>query len=94
MTDYSTCKERDAFDQAIYDLINEYLQDSSFYPDNAYLAINTASKEIQIGALQEFDANWKTYPIEELLRENEDKTTKEVDIDVTFDIASEYFFVR
>ncbi|WP_321518554.1 hypothetical protein [uncultured Bacteroides sp.] len=94
MTDYSTCKERDAFDQAVYDLVNEYLQDSFFYPDNAYLAINAASKEMQIGALQEFDANWITYPIEELLRENEDNKKKEVDIDVTFDIASEYFFVR
>lgn len=94
MTDYSTCKERNAFDQAIYDLVNEYLQDSSFYPDNAYFAINIASKEIQIGALQEFDTNWKTYSIEKLLRDNEEKKAKEVDIDVTFDIASEYFFVR
>ena len=94
MTYYSSSKERNAFDQNIYDLVNDYLQDSSFYPDNAYFAIKTASKEIEIGALQDFDVNWITYPIEELLRENDDNTNKEVDIDVTFDIASEYFFIR
>ncbi|MBP1631399.1 MAG: hypothetical protein H6Q15_2292 [Bacteroidetes bacterium] len=94
MTDYSSSKERDAFDQNIYDLVNEYLQDSSSYPDNAYFAINTASKEIEIGILQDFDADWINYPIEELLRVNENNAMKEVDIDVTFDIAYEYFFVR
>ena len=52
------------------------------------------TKKIELGTKAEFAANWETYPIENLIRDNEDNSGKEADIDATFDIASSFYFVR
>jgi len=94
MSDYSSYSERDSFNEALYNIIEEYLQDPDAYPINTVLAINTVSMEIELGSSDKFISNWETYQIENLIRNNEDNKGMEVDIDATYELASSHFFVR
>jgi len=94
MSDYSSYAERDAFSQDIYDLVNEYLSDPKAFPEDVVLAVNIKTSEIQLNCKTVFSAEWETYPIRNLIRDNEDNTAKEADSDVTYEIASSFLFVR
>ena len=94
MADYSSYAERDAFSQDICDLVNEYLLDPNAFADDVVLAINNKTNEIQLASPSIFSAEWETYPIQTIIRNNEDNTGREVDSDVTYEIASSFFFVR
>ena len=94
MSDYSSYTERDAFNAALCNLVEEYLQDKDAYPANTVLAINGKTMEIELGTQADFVTGWKTYAIQSLIRNNEDNSGKEADIDATYDLASSYFFVR
>jgi hypothetical protein len=94
MSDYSSYAERDAFSHDIYDLVNEYILDPNVFPKDVVLAINNKTKEIQLDSQTGFSAEWETYPIQTIIRKNDDNTAKEVDNDVTYEIASSFFFVR
>ncbi len=94
MSDYSSYTERDAFDEALCNLVEEYLQDKDAYPTDAVLAINGKTMEIELGAQADFVTGWETYAIQSLIRNNEDNSGKEADIDATHELASSYFFVR
>ena len=94
MSDYSSYAERDAFSQDIYDLVNEYLLDPNAFPEDVVLAINNKTNEIQLGSQTSFSVDWETYPIQTIIRNNDDNTAKEVDNDVAYEIASSFFFVR
>ncbi|MDO9154625.1 MAG: hypothetical protein Q7U47_13140, partial [Paludibacter sp.] len=90
----SSYTERDAFNEALCNLVEEFLQDKDAYPADIVLAVNSKTKKIELGTQTEFAAGWETYPIENLIRNNEDNSGKEADIDATFDIASSFYFVR
>lgn len=94
MSDYSTYAERDAFNEALCNLVEEYLQESDARPENTVLAINAKTLEIELGTNADFKAGWETYPIQSLIRNNEDNSAKEADIDATHELASSYHFVR
>lgn len=94
MSDYSTYTERDTFNDALCALVEEYLQNQDAYPTDTVLAVNAKSMAIEIGSQANFAAGWETYPIHSLIRNNEDNSGKEADIDATLDLASSYFFVR
>jgi FKBP-type peptidyl-prolyl cis-trans isomerase (trigger factor) len=94
MSDYSSFTERDAFNEAICNLVEEYLQEKDARPTDTVLAVNSKTKKIELGIKTEFTTGWETYPIENLIRNNEDNSGQEVDIDATFEIASSFFFVR
>jgi hypothetical protein len=94
MSDLSSYTERDAFNEALCNLVEEYLQDKDAYPEDTLLAINNKTKEIELGTQADFVTGWKTYPIQSLIRNNEDNSGKEADIDATHELASSYFFVR
>jgi len=94
MSDYSSYTERDAFNEALCNLIEEYLQDQNIYPVETVLAINTKTMEIELGAESVFDSQWEKYSLATLIRINEDNTGKEADIDATHELASKYYFVR
>lgn len=94
MSDYSSYTERDAFNEAICNLVEEYLQDKDVYTVDPVLAVNTKTMEIELGAEIDFDGQWEKYPIETLIRESEDNSAKEADIDATYELASSYYFVR
>lgn len=94
MSDYSSYTERDAFNEALCNLVEEYLQDKDAYPADVVLAINSKTMEIELGERADFITGWETYPIQSLIRNNEDNSGKEADIDATQELASSYFFVR
>ena len=94
MSDLSSYTERDAFNEALCNLVEEYLQEKDAHPTDTVLAVNSKTKKIELGTKAEFAASWEIYPIENLIRDNEDNSGKEADIDATFDIASSFYFVR
>ena len=94
MSDYSTYTERDTFNDALCALVEEYLQNQDAYPADTVLAVNAKSMAIELGSKANFATGWETYPIQSLIRNNEDNSGKEADIDATHDLASSYFFVR
>jgi len=93
MSDYSSPAERDIFNEKIYELINDYIEDSEAYTPDMVLAIQSSSNELKMCSMYEIEVGWDVYEIESLIRVDESGTGKEVDIDATFDIASRYFFV-
>lgn len=94
MSNYSSNTERDAFNEALCNLVEEYLQDKDAYPTDTVLAINRKTMEIELGATTDFITGWETSPIQSLIRNNKDNSGKEADIDATHELASSYFFVR
>ena len=94
MSDYSSYTERDAFNETLCNLVEEYLQDKDAYPDDTVLAINSKTMEIELGTQADFVPGCETYPIQSLIRNNVDNSGKEANIDATHELASSYFFVR
>jgi hypothetical protein len=94
MSDYSGYVERDNFNEKIYELISDYIENSEAYPQDTVLAIESRSNKLKLSSMDEIGMGWDVYQIETLIRTNESGTAKEVDIDASFDIASSYFFVR
>lgn len=94
MSDLSSYTERDAFNEALCNLVEEYLQDKNAYADDTLLAINSKTMEIALGTQADFVTGWETYPIQSLIRNNEDNSGEEADIDATHELASSNFFVR
>ena len=94
MSDLSSYTERDAFNEALCNLVEEYYQEKDAHPTDTVLKVNSKTKKIEFGTKSEFTATWGTYPIENLIRDNEDNSGKEAYIDSTFDIASSFYFVR
>jgi hypothetical protein len=94
MNDYSSYVERDNFNEQIYELISEYIENSEAYPQDTVLAIENGSYKLKLSLESEIGTGWDIYQIETLIRPNESGCGKEVDIDASFDIASSYFFVR
>lgn len=94
MSVYSNYIERDQFNEKICELVEEYLENIDSYPDNIVLAIENKTNEIKLCQMNEIIDGYDTFAISTLIRNNEEQTAKEVDIDETFEIASKYFFVR
>jgi hypothetical protein len=94
MSDYSSYTERDTFNEALCNLVEDFLQDKDAYPADTVLAINEKTMEIELGVQANFIKGWNTYAIQSLIRNNEDNSGQEADIDATHELASSYFFVR
>jgi hypothetical protein len=94
MSDYSSYTERDAFNEALCNLVEEFLQDKDAYTADTVLAINGETMEIELGIQASFIKGWETYAIQSLIRNNEDNSGEEANIDATHELASSYFFVR
>ena len=94
MSDYSSYTERDAFNEALCNLVEEFLQDKDAYSEETVLAINSKTMEIELGTKTDFLTGWDTFAIQNLIRNNEDNSGQEADIDAIHELASSYLFVR
>jgi len=94
MSDLSTYTKRDAFNETLYNVVEEYLNEKETHPAETVLAINRKTKATKLGTKTEFTNGWELFAIEKLVRINDEDETEEVDIDATFDIASAFYFVR
>ena len=50
--------------------------------------------EIELGTKADFLTGWDTFAIQNLIRNNEDNSGQEADIDAIHELASSYIFVR
>jgi hypothetical protein len=94
MSDLSSYTKRDAFNEILFSVIDEYLQEKDAHETNVVLGINRKTKATKLGAKTDFTDSWELYPIDKLIRISDDNETEEVDVDATFDIASSFYFVR
>ena len=94
MSDYSSYTERDSFNEALCNLVEEFLQDNDAYSEETVLAINSKTMEIELGTKTDFLTGWDTFAIQNLIRNNEDNSGQEADIDAIHELASSYLFVR
>ena len=100
MKEYSTAQERNSFDEKIVELVQVYLEDKESYMNDSNdknsmgLSVNPQTLELTLCSNENNPQGCDFYPIEELIRPNEDNTDDEPDCDATFDIASSYHFVK
>ncbi len=94
MSDYSSYTERDAFNEALCNLVEEFLQNKVAYSEETVLAINSKTLEIELGTKADFLTGWDTFAIQNLIRNDEDNSGQEADIDAIHELASSYLFVR
>ena len=86
--------DRIHFDVKIVDLVNNYIENASVYPEDSCIAIQNRSLEIELLTAQQADKKWKLYPIVDFLRQNENNNGLEADIDATWSLSAKYYFVR
>jgi len=100
MKEYSTTQERDAFNESIVELVQEYLEDKESYlnygndKNTMGLSVNPLTLELTLCSNENNPQGCDFYPIEEFIRPNEENTDDEPDCDATFDLASSYIFVK
>lgn len=100
MSDYSTVQERDAFDERIFETIQEYLEDKDSYLKDGIteneigLSINPKTLDLELSNKGNNPEKSDFFPIEKLIRPNENKDGFEPDCDATYDLASSYYFIR
>ena len=84
---------RNHFNEEIFDLIEEYLENSDSFTDEV-LAVHKKSKELQLISPNKINEDWDTYPISKFIRKEADGIGLETDVDATLDLADSYFFLR
>lgn len=94
MTCLSSYTKRNEFNEILFSVIDQFLQEKDAHPTDVVLGINRKTKLTKIGTKAEFTSAWDLYPMAKLIRRNDDNSSEEVDIDVTFEIASSFYFVR
>jgi hypothetical protein len=93
MKEYSTVQERDAFDERIFEIVQEYLEDGN-NESNMGLSINPQTLEFVLVSRENNSEKWDFHPIDGLIRLNENNTGNEPDCDATYELASTYCFVK
>lgn len=89
---HDTIQKLRAFDNQIFDAVQEYLNDRNDYAADVVLAINPKSHAISIDSPAACNG-LEQYPIASLIRNDENGNT-EPDCDATYELASNYYFVR
>jgi len=92
MKEFDSIVELNAFNEKIYDSINEYLSESIIDLENDALAINSKTLEIQICKINSNKDEWEYFEIKNLTKTNGNFI--EPDNDETWLIANKYIFVR
>lgn len=88
-----TIQELRAFDQLIWEKVQEYLNDRDCYSSDVVIAINSDTYEVVIDSPTNLSKDFEQYPIDTLIRKDE-QGNLEPDCDATDEIANQYYFVR
>lgn len=78
MKEYSTVQERDAFNERIFEIVQEYLEDG-ILESNFGLSINPQTLELAIVSPENNPEGWDFHPIDGLIRLNKNNTGNEPD---------------
>ncbi len=93
MKNINSIQELRAFDQEIWDKVQEYINDYEDYDDDVVLAINDKNYEVVIDSAKNLSDDYVQYDLSELIRHDEQGFI-EPDCDATNELANKYFFVR
>ena len=93
MKNINSIQELRAFDQEIWDKVQEYINDYEDYDDDVVLAINDKNYEVVIDSAKNLSDDYVQYDLSELIRHDEQGFI-EPDCDATNELAYKYFFVR
>lgn len=93
MKEYSTAQERDAFDERIFEIVQECIEDGNS-ESNFGLSINPQTLELALVSPENNPEGCDFHQIDGLIRPNEKNTGNEPDCDATYELASSYCFVR
>ena len=93
MKEYSTAQERDAFDERIFEIVQECIEDGNS-ESNFGLSINPQTLELVLVSPENNSEGWDFHPIDGLIRPAENNSGVEPDCDATHELASSYCFVR
>lgn len=93
MKNINSIQELRAFDQEIWDKVQEYINDYEDYDDDVVLAINDKNYEVVIDSAKNLSDDYVQYDLSELIRHDEQGII-EPDCDATNELANKYFFVR
>lgn len=93
MKNINSIQELRAFDQEIWDKVQEYINDYEDYDDDVVLAINDKNYEVVIDSAKNLSDDYVQYDLSKLIRHDEQGFI-EPDCDATNELANKYFFVR
>lgn len=88
-----TIQDIRAFDQRIWDVVREYIENQDSYASDAVLAIDSKNHTVYVESTKNITDGTEQYQLATLIRQDEQGHT-EPDCDATNDIACKYFFVR
>ena len=91
-TKQDTIQDLRVFEEKIFDVIQEYIDDLEIYSSDASMVINKSTLDISIENAAMSD-NYDIYPIQNLVEKGDDDILEPC-ADTIADIASKYFFVR
>ena len=101
MKEYSTFQERHDFEERVFEVVQEYLddwfstiEDSGISEKNDCLCVNPKTFEISQCKIGESPEGWDIYHIEQLICQSENDLEVIPNTDAIFDLASTYFIVR
>ncbi len=89
---YDTIQELRAFDNDVFEAVQEFLDNRDGYQEDVVLSVNPKTHEICIDSPSNCNG-LDQYSITTLIRKADDGTD-EPDCDATNELASKYFFVR
>jgi hypothetical protein len=91
--EYDTIQDLRAFDQLVWDKVQEYLDDHDLYDAETVLGINCKTHELVLDLPSNFTSEFEQYQLATLIRLDENGNP-EPDCDATYEVASQFFFVR
>lgn len=91
-SDFDSIQDRNAFEQALYNLLSDFLTERELHPTESLLAVHPQSREIRIGVPGEFSEDWECYDLPPFFQDEDGVT--EPDCDAIADLAASFFFIR
>lgn len=88
MDEFNTIQDLRAFDDKIFNALQDYCDDREGYDEDAILAINPATLEVKVDNRSMFPKNFDMYEVDTLLNGNEP------DYDAIHDLTTNSIFVR
>lgn len=90
---YDSIQDIRAFDQLIWDKVQEYIEDKDAYSSDTVLGIHSSTYEVIVDSAKNLSDDYELYQLSTLIRLDE-QGSLEPDCDATNEVANKYFFVR
>lgn len=89
-----TIQDLQAFNEILYDKVQDYIDNPDSYADDAVLAIHKNTYEVVIESPSDLSNDYEQFKLTTFMRIDEVSGIIEPDNDETYELASKYYFVR